>query len=110
VNFTTLDLFRAGNAAGAKLDAVRAIDVVIYAPGGIEWVRGRSGGISTFDAINPALGGRWWRLPAGAEFDSALLFVWNDYQGHWSWEPALDMPLNTYRAALSAVNARFVGI
>jgi len=110
VSFTTLDLFRAGNASGARLDIVRPIDVSIYVHAHIDWVHGRSGGISTYDAVSPALGGRWWRLPAGSEFDDTMLFVWNDYLGHWSWEPAQDMPLDSYRTALSAVNARFIRI
>jgi hypothetical protein len=107
---TSLDFFRAGNASSAKLDQVRPIDVTIYTSSGIEWVKGRSGGISTYASVDPTLSGRWWRLPAGSSYDDAVLYVWSDHADHWSWEPDYDMPLASYRAALTAVSVRFVKV
>jgi hypothetical protein len=104
---TSLELFRAGNTTSPRMDRVRQDDVEIYDVNGIEWVRGRVGGMSTQTAIDPALGGRWWRLPAGSNYDDRLLFVVNDDVGHWAWQSSFDMPLADYRAALSAVSARF---
>jgi len=38
------------------------------------------------------------------------LYLWNDYPGHWAWEPAIDMPLSDYEAALAAINAKFIRV
>jgi hypothetical protein len=106
---TSLDLFRAGNSTSARMQNVRPKDVVIFQRNGVAWVLGRSGGISTFDskASSP---GYWWCLPAGSPYDARLLVVWNDHGNHWSWEPAFDMPLDEYKAALAAVDANFIRI
>jgi len=105
---TPRDLFRAGNASTAGLDRVRPVDVTIYVRDGIDWVRHGSGGISTYDTIDPTLKGKWWRLPAGSEYDEMVLLIRNDEGDHWAVEPARDMPLGAYRSALAGVNALFV--
>jgi hypothetical protein len=105
---TALDLYRMGNAAGARLDHVRpGRDVHVFERDGAEWVEGRSGGVSTFSrmGVQPAI---WWRLPVGSSFDEVRLVLWNDHGQHWSWEPARDMPLSEYREALATANAQFV--
>ncbi len=53
------------------------------------------------------LKGTWYRLPQGTPYDDAVLFPWNDYGDHWSWEPAQDMPLTTYIDALRGLVAYF---
>lgn len=106
---TTLDLFRVGNANSARLDQPRVgLDITVFGQGGVDWVRGRSGGISTFDARDNTISGRWWVLRSGTDYNDNLLYVWNDFGNHWSWEPAIDMPLTSYISALALVNAKFV--
>jgi hypothetical protein len=53
--------------------------------------------------------GKWWRLDAGHDY-GILLLVWNDYDQHWSWEPAEDMSLADFRAALRATHPSFVRV
>jgi hypothetical protein len=67
----------------------------------------RAGGASTLETPK-GLGGTWYRLPQGTPYDDAVFYLWNDYPGHWAWEPAQDMLLSDYLAALSAINAEFV--
>ncbi len=98
---TPVELFRAGNASSARLSQVRPDDVDIYDVNGIQWVRGRIGGVSTYESITPTLNGRWWRLPKGSNYDDRLLLLANDEDDHWAWQPSKDMPLADYRAALS---------
>ncbi|MER2251646.1 hypothetical protein ABS772_17150 [Methylorubrum podarium] len=94
-----------GNAAGARLDHVRPVDLAHFHVGGVVWVRAGTGGISTF--ANPRQDrGRWWRLPAGYDY-GPLLLVENDHGDHWSWEPGVDMPLSDYRSLLMQANLRF---
>lgn len=108
VAYTPCDLFRAGNKTSARLDVIRPGEVsIVSIPGQPDIVKGRSGGVSTFDAaIN--LGGTWWRLPAGTPYDDSIIFLHNDAANHWSWEPIRDMPLSSYRDELSTVNAKFI--
>ena len=108
---TAVDLYRAGNATSARLDQVRTGIVlpVRHLINGQAWVDPGIGGLSTFAAPIPFLRAKhWWRLPAGSEYDDALLMVWNDHGDHWSWEPVCSMLLSSYVAALAAVNAKFV--
>jgi hypothetical protein len=86
------------------------MDVTIYTNSGVDWVKATTGGISTYEKIDPTLNGRWWRLPKGSAYDDRVLAVVNDQGDHWSWEPVHDMPLASYRAALAAVNARFIKV
>ena len=95
-----------GNAAGARLDHVRPIDVEHFDVAGTIWVRAATGGVSTFDAPDGRRG-RWWRLDAGYAYDERLLLIWNDHGHHWSWEPCIDMPLSDYRSLLGQANAAF---
>ncbi len=69
---------------------------------------GGTGGISTFASLTPRLKGKWWKLPAGSNFDDTVLRVWNDHDDHWSWDPIHDMPLIVYKRALANVDARFI--
>jgi hypothetical protein len=109
-NRTPIDLYRAGNMTSPRLDQVRiGIDLPVRQLNGQAWVDPGRGGMSTFAAPSPFVRAKhWWRLPAGSEYDGALLFVWNDHGDHWSWEPAYTMLLSSYVAALAAVNAKFV--
>jgi hypothetical protein len=100
---TAIELFRAGNKSGPKFDHIRS-HVVVQSRNGVDWVIGRSGGASTQQAPG-GLRGTWYALPANTTYDDAILYVWNDYPGHWSWEPRHDMPLSDYVAALAALNA-----
>jgi len=106
---TTVDLFRVGNASGPRLEKVRpGIDIEVYRKDGEDWVKGRSGGASTFESKKDTRK-TWWRLPAGTKYDDRL-FVWNDQDDHWSWEPASDMRLLDYVSALEAVNVDFTRV
>jgi hypothetical protein len=105
---TTIELFRVGTKnGGPRFDRLRPGEVVIQARNGVDWVVGRSGGASTQD-VQTGLRGTWYSLPQGTTYDDAVLFLWNDYPGHWSWEPAQDMLLDAYVAALAALNAEFI--
>ena len=85
---------------------MRPKDIDIYDLDGAMWVRAGTGGISTSASAGP-LRGAWWRLEAGYDH-SALLVVWNDYDDHWSWEPAEDMTLSAFQAALRLSHPHFV--
>jgi hypothetical protein len=104
---TLCELFRAGNKGGARFDNLKANEVLIQARNGADWAVARSGGASTLDAPL-GLNGVWYRLPQGTLYDDGVFYLWNDYPGHWAWEPAQDMQLSDYVAALAAVNAKFV--
>jgi hypothetical protein len=104
---TPLDLFRAGNKSGPRFDHLRPGEVVIQARKGIDWVVGRSGGASTLEAPI-GLGGTWYRLPKGTPYDDSVFYLWNDYPGHWAWEPARDMPLVAFLDALARMNKQFI--
>lgn len=86
---------------------VRPVDVVSFIQNGTEWVRGRSGGISTFSSLTPPGRGRIWRLPLGTPYPDEL-HLENDHDDYWSWEPARDMEVARYRALLAAVGRNFV--
>ncbi len=106
---TFVDLFRAGNAGGPRLDHVRLNrDILVHQRYGVVWVRSRSGGISSFANLKP-WGGIWWRLPAGS-LHSDLLLVYSDHSDHWVWEPAQDMELDRYTAMLAALNPQFTRV
>src|SRR5262245_53608621 len=104
---TPVDLFRAGNAGGPRLDHVRPNrDIAAYRQGGVDWVRAGTGGVSTFASRKP-WGGIWWRLPAGTTH-SDLLLVYNDHGDHWVWAPAQDMGMDRYTALLARLNLHFL--
>jgi hypothetical protein len=76
-NFTSIALYRSGNATEPRLNQVRippkegTIDIEIYEKEvngkKIIYVDSTSGGISTFDAPLPSQNKkvRWWKIPAG---------------------------------------------
>jgi len=120
---TPTDLFRSGNSKHSRLQEVRtahdpvkqgisvaAPDVDTYVDSGSQeiWVSSATGGgASAWDA--PDSGWRKpWRLPAGTAFPDTLR-LWNDNnpQGHWTFAPAYDMPLDVFRAELEKVSALF---
>jgi hypothetical protein len=103
---TTVDLYRRGNTTSARLDNVRQQDVTIFQQNGVDWVQGRSGGVSTFATNPPPGSGKVWHLPSGNTYPPEL-YVWNDHGDHWSWEPDFDMPFADYRSALASVNGNF---
>ena len=74
-----VDLFRMGNASGPRLDNVRDTDVpfeeIRVGDGHIVRMVKPDGGISTFDAINPRLPGKWWRIPAGTMLPDTIRVV-----------------------------------
>jgi hypothetical protein len=88
MGITTLDLFRSGNAGGARLERVRTnginadVDTYVDPNSGQLWVKADGQGSSTFDAVDPTWRGKPWRLPAGENYPAALLLVWNDEPGH----------------------------
>lgn len=89
------------------MDNVRARDLTIVNQNGVDWVLARSGGISCFD--NPALlpAGPKWQLPRGTTYPDELYLRGPAGQGHWTWEPAMDMPLADFRALLASVGRNF---
>ena len=107
MGLTPIDLYRRGNANSPRMDHVRPVDVVRFVQNSTEWVRGRSGGISTFASSTPPGRGRIWRLPAGTLYLDEL-HLENDHGDHWSWEPAQDMQLSAYLDGLRALNAEFI--
>lgn len=105
---TTLDLYRAGKKSGPRLEHFRQGEITIHVRSGLDWVLGpQRGGASTKEAPI-GLRGTWYLLPAGSSYDDSMLFLWNDYADHWSWEPAQDMLLMGYLDVLMALNRSFV--
>ena len=102
---TTTDLYRRGNASGPRLTHVRiGKDIVTYPSGGTDWVRARSGGVSTFSVPGP--GRNWWLLPRGFDYPDEL-FVVNDHGNHYNWEPNVDLPLADFLRLLASVEPAF---
>jgi hypothetical protein len=106
---TTLDLYRAGNKTGPRFDHIRDGEISTEIRDGIEFALAGTGGASTLESP-VSVRGTWWRLPAGTKYDDGVLRVRNDYPGHWSWEPAHDMPVAEYQAALRNAAAKFVRV
>jgi hypothetical protein len=108
---TALDLYRIGDAAGPRLDAVRpGLDVSVKPVNGVDWVDGTpNGGASMRSSIYPLrrASSRWWLLPAGSPYSSQLV-VRNDHGNHWLVEPATDLPLDAYENLLRTLNGLFV--
>ena len=104
---TPVDLYRRGNTSGPRMNHVRYSDIATFINNGDEWVIGQSGGVSCFD-INPPPGkGPIWCLPKGSPYSDEL-FLRDDRNTHWSWEPAHDMSMGDYRAVLATVGRNFV--
>lgn len=110
---TSINLYRSGNATGPLLDRLRMsggnFDIGTYADAqGVVWVTANTGGVSTWD--KPDTGwSKTWMLPAGSVFPNDLI-LWNDAPGHWLWEPAADMPIQQYQAALARAGALFARV
>jgi hypothetical protein len=110
---TPIDLFRVGNVAGPRLDAVRTSgssdDVVTYTgPDSTIWVRAHRGGVPCWgqESVLSSLRGRVWRLPAGTAYSGLILYL--DPHMLWRWAPIVDMPFKKYAEALRAVGRNFV--
>ena len=102
---TTTDLYRRGNASGARMTQVRVgKDIDIFQINGIDWVSARSGSVSTFAVQRP--GANWWLLPAGYDYPDELTVV-NDHGDLHNWEPNVDMTLAEYIVLLASVEASF---
>jgi hypothetical protein len=104
---TPCDLFRAGNKSGPRMDYVRPADITIFKQNGMDYARARGGGVSTYTSKDPTLGGTWWVLPQGTDYDDKLLFLKDDGTGHVEWEPNQDMPVTGYVAILATLNGKF---
>jgi hypothetical protein len=109
---TTVELFRSGNNGSACLDKVRIsphlnpdLDTYIEVSGDV-YVKAHTGGISSSEAIDPIWTGKVWKLPAGSSY-SDLLTLLDDGQGHWSWEPSINMKLSDYRQLLAGMHPKF---
>ncbi len=89
------------------MDNIREKDLKIINRNGEDWVVALSGGVSCFDdpALLPA--GQVWRLPWGTIYPDELYLRGPAGQGHWTWEPAIDMPLADFRALLASVGRNF---
>lgn len=112
ITATKVELFRAGTKnGGPRFERFPATNpgIVIQSRQGIDWVLAGAGGASTLE-MPLGLGGTWYRLPQGVQYDDAILYVWNDAPGHWSWEPAQDMLLADFTAALAALNPEFIRV
>jgi hypothetical protein len=109
---TTVKLFRRGNSADARMYRVRPdLDAIIKVRNGAEWVTGRERGVSTSRTkITNLRGGTWWCLPAGTEYQGDLLFVVNDHDDHYAWQPERDMTLTEFREALATLNQNFLRV
>ena len=101
-----VDLYRFGNASSPKMDNVRSTDLDTFQHNGVLWVVHETGGVSTFD--NPkGQTKNVWRLPKGSSIPNRLKLV-NDRDDHWTWMPAVDMPMTEFQEILREVGTRFV--
>lgn len=101
------DLFRRGNASGPTIDRVRVPphpnpDIVphdgnVSGPG--------NGGVSTF-AI-PRSEKPWWMYASTLPRPTGV-FIRNDHDRHWAWEPDGTMALDTYIGRLRSSNPSWV--
>ena len=108
MGITPIDLYRAGNAQGPRMDHVRPIDIAVVQQHGVDWVNPLSGGASTHEhRFRPARA--WWLIPKGTVFSDGLV-VRNDHGAHWVWEPARSMELREYLRLLADLNAEFLRV
>lgn len=107
---TDRNLYRASNKSGPRFEHFRPGEIVTQMRGGVEWVLGPNQGGASTKEVPSGLKGTWYLLPPGTTYDDAALHVWNDYDDHWVWEPAKDMPLIEYLETLENLNARFTKI
>jgi hypothetical protein len=103
-------LYRRGNATIPRMDNVRPIiDIAVINQGGVDWVLSRSGGVSCYDYTPPPGSGPIWELPAGTTYPDDL-YLRDDQNGHWNWEPENDMTLAAFRALLVDVGRNFAKV
>jgi hypothetical protein len=79
-------------------------DIKTQVVNGVEMVILGSGGISTSSTQRGSK--NEWELRSGYEYDNRL-FVNNDHDDHYLWEPKVDMTLVQFIALLQAVNPHF---
>jgi hypothetical protein len=101
----TVDLYRSGNATIPRMDNVRDTDVEKFQKSGVDWVRAKKLGISTFSTL-PADQKNWWKISKGSVYSNDL-YVVNDRNDHWSWAPAKDMPLADFITLMQATHSSF---
>lgn len=108
--FTTVpvDLFRAGNASGPRLDNIREqdINIQILKVGGQDLrMVSAEGGISTFGGYVQKPGVKWWKIPAGTKLPKSIRVVKDHYNTamqayHYSLQPARLMTLLEFAEGL----------
>jgi hypothetical protein len=103
---TPKPLYRRGNATIPRMDNVRPQDITVSSNGGVDWVLRHSGGVSCFDYTPPPGTGRIWCLRAAIAYSDEL-YLRDDQNGHWNWEPENDMALTDFKALLAAVGRNF---
>jgi hypothetical protein len=106
---TPVDLYRAGNSTGPRMDHVRRNrDIAVIQQNGVDWVNPQQGGVSTRERIYwPAP--HWWRILQNTSFTD-LLVVRKDHSGHWVWEPSQGMEFAEYVRLLATLNGEFIHV
>jgi len=96
-----IDLYRGGNSMSPRFNNVRDKDIAKFAHErtGETWVKGMSGGISTFTA--PERETNWWWIRAGTVIPKGLVVTRdttdkNTGITHYTIHPAEDMSLVDY--------------
>ena len=75
------------------------MDIRTFEKNGAVWVKSGTGGISTFDSVNPRLKGTdWWKIPANTKIPDGLKITKNHTDHalritHYRIEPRFDMLL-----------------
>jgi hypothetical protein len=96
-----VDLYRAGNSTTARFDNVRDKDIVKWRDPETDdvWVKGMSGGISTFTAPKPEQ--NWWWIRSGTVVPERLTVTRDRTDKvtgitHYTIRPSEDMRLSSY--------------
>ncbi|TMJ87940.1 MAG: hypothetical protein E6G79_03360 [Alphaproteobacteria bacterium] len=106
---TTTGLYRRGNSTSLRMDHVRTGpngDLTVQNRNADDWVIGKSGGVSCFDYTPTPGTGREWTLVKGSTYSDDL-YLRDDQNGHWSWEPAVDMKLEDFKDLLRRIGRNF---
>jgi hypothetical protein len=89
------------------MDHVRPFtDIPVVNHGGVDMVLAFSGGVSCYDCNPPPGNGPIWELPQSSPHPDGL-YLRDDGNGHWTWEPAVDMTLADFRTRLATVGRNF---
>jgi hypothetical protein len=102
------DVFRLGNADGARLANVRSRDVDTMTIHDIAVVVANGKGVSVFDreSINQAPFTGWvWKLAANTVLPPGLKLV-QDKPGHYCIAPMNNMPVDRYKGLLEELGLR----